>query len=368
MEKIVNLNSSVNNIQVPKTSSAPSISKKSGSSSFQDTLNSKVNDSNEPKSKSDDTKSSNNKVANDETNKSSKDTESASTSKQGKDSDENSEESGKDEDAAKIAIGRDINSTLHELRDDIEEEDIEQDIAYTAVVANSVIDNLNKDNLNNSRPTEGIDDIEGEFLLNENRSLSEKSAADVDGVELLSNKSDDASKDINIADFDLEALSDKGIVQNRNNIESNMAQDIKSVSINSDINSPEWGDEFAQKVHVLINVKTKEAKISMNPRELGPIKVQIEKSDSDLKVAFNSSTSRVSEVIESNLNKLRDLVENEGMNLLDVSVYSNDRENKSGDQDSSNRGSGSSDGAESSDSQANEKVISINDNIIDFYA
>jgi hypothetical protein len=154
-------------------------------------------------------------------------------------------------------------------------------------------------------------------------------------------------------------------LEKASNLEVGNLNQLRAAEMKSDISDSKWGDEFSQKVHVLINSKTKEAKISMNPRELGSIKVRVEQSDNDLKLSFTSATSRVSEVIETNLFKLKDLIQNEGMNLVDVSVSSQDREEQNND---NNKGGRSSHIAQAEEKESSEHVINISDNIIDFYA
>lgn len=141
----------------------------------------------------------------------------------------------------------------------------------------------------------------------------------------------------------------------------------KTLQVTTNVNEPAWKDDFAAKVHVLINAKVKTANININPEELGPIKIQIQKTDSEIKVAFNSSTNRISELIETSLFKLRDLVESQGMNLVDVSVSS--QEQQQGQEE--HIASGATTGVDDENSAADnmeEKIITIKNNIIDFYA
>jgi len=59
------------------------------------------------------------------------------------------------------------------------------------------------------------------------------------------------------------------------------------------------------------------------------------------------------------------LIQNEGMNLVDVSVSSQDREEQNND---NNKGGRSSHIAQAEEKESSEHVINISDNIIDFYA
>lgn len=358
MDKIFNIGASLNHTASAKSKNMFSEEIKKEKSAFKETLDNKVNKSSSKaeadKHASTESSSDNIQKKNKESNKTSESSEKSSSSK------DNVKE---DDDAKSAATANTIGNT-----DFIAEDDLDSETSEDVALINGSVGDISQNEIEdaNKKP-----DLELELGTSDDEKKSRIMAAEKRAGSIFADSVKDTSS-MRLQDQDVEVNSEMNVIGRdallgKNTVEVASQTDIKNVNVAADINDPKWGDEFAQKIQVLINVKTKEAKISINPKELGPIKIQIEKSDNDLKIAFNSSTNRVSEVIESNLSKLRDLVENEGMNLLDVSVHSNEQNSK---EQGKERGTDLAPGLESSSNEnaSGENIVKISDNIIDFYA
>lgn len=109
-----------------------------------------------------------------------------------------------------------------------------------------------------------------------------------------------------------------------------------------------------------------EARLQLNPAEMGRMLVTVTTQGEDTRVAFVVESAQVKQVIEASLPRLRDLLEQSGMQLIDSDV----RDRTS---DHSNRGSGSEYQTEESetDDASHADVIAVNTDkrhLLDAYA
>jgi flagellar hook-length control protein FliK len=83
---------------------------------------------------------------------------------------------------------------------------------------------------------------------------------------------------------------------------------------------PEWGGEFADKVVWMHRQVVPAAELNLNPRHLGPISIRIDVSQDQTSVAFVAQHAVVKEAIEAALPRLREMLGEQKLNLVDVNV------------------------------------------------
>ncbi len=81
-----------------------------------------------------------------------------------------------------------------------------------------------------------------------------------------------------------------------------------------------WGEEMASRVQWQIGKDIQEAKINLNPRELGPIEVKVNVTDDQAQVQFVSHHGAVREAVEEAIPRLRELLAESGITLTDANV------------------------------------------------
>ncbi len=96
---------------------------------------------------------------------------------------------------------------------------------------------------------------------------------------------------------------------------------LPALPVNTGVGHPGWSAELGQRMVWLANQEIREAKIQLNPRHLGPIDVRIVYSDAQqLSVSFNAQNPAAREALDAALPRLREMFEQQGLNLADASV------------------------------------------------
>ena len=91
-------------------------------------------------------------------------------------------------------------------------------------------------------------------------------------------------------------------------------------SITEAFGKPEWGQGMGRQVMWMVNQNISRAEIRLNPANLGPIEVRIEMENDQVNVAFSSRHADVREAVEQALPRLREMLEEKGLNLSDTDV------------------------------------------------
>ena len=81
-----------------------------------------------------------------------------------------------------------------------------------------------------------------------------------------------------------------------------------------------WSEAVVDKVMWLSSQNLKSAEIQLDPAELGRLEVRVDISKDQTQVTFASPNAGVRDTLEGQMQRLRDLFTQQGMNLLDVNV------------------------------------------------
>ena len=137
------------------------------------------------------------------------------------------------------------------------------------------------------------------------------------------------------------------------------------------VKSPQWGQALGQRVVFMANNQVQQAQITLNPEKLGPVQVKLHMDkEQQMHVTMNAQHLTTREAMESALPRLREMLEQSGINLasVDIGEHSNFAQNKEG----SAGGNSMSLSQDESDIEPSENTMTQNaittDNIVDFYA
>ncbi len=83
---------------------------------------------------------------------------------------------------------------------------------------------------------------------------------------------------------------------------------------------PQWGQSFGERVVWLVNQHNTSAQISLNPPDLGRLDVRINLDQDQARVLFATPHESVREAIEAAVPRLREMLADSGVQLLDVGI------------------------------------------------
>jgi len=198
-----------------------------------------------------------------------------------------------------------------------------------------------------------------------NQSLEQmRSGIDINS---LNNQTDDASSVKNTVD---KALVANEAVQQLSHLQNNL-KTASPVQLQMPVATPptakNWGNAVADKVMIAASQNLRVANIQLDPPELGALQVRLHVTgpDQQMTVSFTSPHASVRDALEQNLPRLREMLEEQGINLGESSV------NDQGKDDSN----GGSNGQHSSLYADQDDAASINPlntqgslSLVDFYA
>jgi flagellar hook-length control protein FliK len=101
-----------------------------------------------------------------------------------------------------------------------------------------------------------------------------------------------------------------------------------------DVRTPGWQEAFASRVQWLVDAQVGEARIKLNPPELGAIDVKVSLLDDKTYVQLTTATAAARDELAQSLPRLRELFTASGLELGGASVYNGrDQQQAGGRQD-----------------------------------
>lgn len=100
------------------------------------------------------------------------------------------------------------------------------------------------------------------------------------------------------------------------------------ISIATHTTQSDWADAFGDKIIWLTNQTVKSASLQVNPQELGPIEIQVKLNQEQASIQFNSHHVHTKEIIEQAMPRLREMMSEQGLNLVDIDVSTNTSSSK----------------------------------------
>ncbi|MBO1924533.1 flagellar hook-length control protein FliK [Thiomicrorhabdus sp. 6S3-12] len=139
------------------------------------------------------------------------------------------------------------------------------------------------------------------------------------------------------------------------------------------VKHPQWGQAFGQRVSYMLNAQVQQAQITLNPEKLGPIQIKLHfDRDQQVQLSVVAQNGATREAIDASIPRLREMMEQAGVNLASVDVNSGDSfADQQADQEELTQSSGnfkqSAGGVVSENDEPLAEVLS-SDSLVDFYA
>jgi Flagellar hook-length control protein FliK len=117
------------------------------------------------------------------------------------------------------------------------------------------------------------------------------------------------------------------------------ATSIFNGSINIPVNHPAWGNQVGDQLVFMLQGKLQSAEIKLNPAHLGPMEIRLSMHEDKASVTFISAHAPVREALDAALPRLREMMEQQGLNLtnVDVSAHSGGQQQAFEQQNSQSR-------------------------------
>lgn len=133
------------------------------------------------------------------------------------------------------------------------------------------------------------------------------------------------------------------------------------------IGQPQWSQAVGEKVLWLAAQNVSSAEINLHPKDLGPMQVRVSVNQEQTTVSFTSHHAVVREVLDQNLNRLRDMFSEQGLNLVNVDVSDKSFSRQQGDAQNQNAQSSSQDVASEEETAVAMSAI-VQQRLVDHYA
>ncbi|QCF25678.1 flagellar hook-length control protein FliK [Hydrocarboniclastica marina] len=93
-----------------------------------------------------------------------------------------------------------------------------------------------------------------------------------------------------------------------------------STTVDTPVQQGDWGDKMAGKISWLASQRISLAEIHVNPADLGPVDVRVSVQNDQASVSVHAANPTVRDLLELHGNRLRDMMQENGMNLARMDV------------------------------------------------
>ncbi len=99
--------------------------------------------------------------------------------------------------------------------------------------------------------------------------------------------------------------------------------------ISTPVNNKQWGADLSQRVGLMLNNGQQVAELRLNPARLGSVSIRLQLDEDKASISFVTQNQAVKEAIELSLPKLRDQLQQQGLELAQVDIENRDSEETS---------------------------------------
>lgn len=96
---------------------------------------------------------------------------------------------------------------------------------------------------------------------------------------------------------------------------------VPDVAIDAPPGSPQFGPQIGERLLWLVRDGIHEARLQLNPRELGPVEVRLSVGDGAAQLSFSAQHAGTAAAVQQSLPQLRDLLAQQGLQLGQASVF-----------------------------------------------
>jgi flagellar hook-length control protein FliK len=132
--------------------------------------------------------------------------------------------------------------------------------------------------------------------------------------------------------------------------------------IHSYVGTANWGKEISQKVTSMVLDKNQSATLTVNPPDMGPIKIVIQMGQDSVNTTFISNNVEVRQALHANVENLRQMMSQAGMTLGQTQINSGNTtgQNSFESMTQNNSGTGFSGGSKNGSSYSQENGSQVN--------
>ena len=135
-------------------------------------------------------------------------------------------------------------------------------------------------------------------------------------------------------------------------------------------NAVQWNQQISKRVAIMNSEGLQTARIQLDPPELGALEIKIKVQNDQVNVGFTSNHAVVRDALESQAPRLREMMEQEGINLADVNV--SEQGHQQGSAGTGDEGQFNEDGSPNLDTDAemenSSETVSESDSLVDYFA
>jgi flagellar hook-length control protein FliK len=133
--------------------------------------------------------------------------------------------------------------------------------------------------------------------------------------------------------------------------------------------SPQWGEQIAKRISLMSTQDVQTARIQLDPPEMGALEVKIKIQNDHISVAFASGNQQVRDALEAQSPRLREMLEQQGINLDDVNVSDQPNQQAGGEGDGEPALPGEESMMMNDQEQSEETAVEVqSDSLVDYFA
>ncbi len=134
--------------------------------------------------------------------------------------------------------------------------------------------------------------------------------------------------------------------------------------------NPQWSEQISKRISMMASEGLQTARIQLDPPELGSLEIKIKVQQDQVSVSFASNNGQVRDVLDSQSARLRELMEQQGINLADVNVSEQGQQQTGNQQEGQGLADGEAGSGISPDEQMQESATTVieSDSLVDYFA
>ncbi|MBB3168417.1 flagellar hook-length control protein FliK [Simiduia aestuariiviva] len=143
----------------------------------------------------------------------------------------------------------------------------------------------------------------------------------------------------------------------------------KPLAVTVPVGQPHWGQATGERVLWMVSQKLHSAEIQLDPPELGPLQVKVHVLNDQVTLSFVSQHAQVREALDTHALRLREMLEGQGLDLVDVDVSDQSfQEQRDQAQAQNQNGNGGSEPEVDEDGAQITRISGANIHLVDDFA
>ncbi len=133
-------------------------------------------------------------------------------------------------------------------------------------------------------------------------------------------------------------------------------------------NAVQWNEQISKRIAIMNSEGLQSARIQLDPPELGALEIKIKMTSEQMNVGFTSNQPAVREALEAQAPRLREMMEQEGINLADVNVSDQGQQQAGGQSADEKMLDDGTNSTLESEIESPQVTVSQSDSLVDYFA